>query len=640
MSPPDTPSEGQTEYNAGDARWTPQGLAPGGFYFGTLIHEFGHGHGMAHPHDNGGRSSVMRDSSTESGYVEETSPFNYTLGDFGLNQGIYTMMSYMDGWQLSPYGQPSSNAGYGFIGSLMAFDIAVIQDKYGVNEEWATGNDTYVLRDENVTAQFDADGNMTREPTSYKSIWDAGGIDEIVYTGARNANIDLRPATLRYEYGGGGWVSYAFGIHGGFTIANGVTIENATSGSGNDTLIGNAADNRLDGGAGNDQFNLSAGGVDTVIGGAGNDVLYFGSSFTSADSADGGDGRDVLILQGNYNVTLTDGSATGLESISLQTGANTKWGDTANNFYDYTVTLADGNVAAGTQLIVNGQSLRAGEDMTFDGSAETNGSFLVYGGHGVDTLKGGALGDIFFFEGTRWGANDKVDGGAGRDSLVISAGNGVTQITFGAASLTNIESISLNNRYASDPTQTPSYDIVLDNGNVAAGATLIVNGSSLANATQFVKVNGSAVLNGNLTLFGGAGDDTLIGGAGNDTLSGAGGGDDLTGGAGADTFQFRSSGDSTAANPDQVLDFQSGVDKIDLHFMDADSVEGGHQSFSWIGSNAFTGVGAASAGELRAYSQNGIWFVEGDTDGNGTADFVIAVTTQGNAALVQTDFLI
>ena len=43
----------------------------------------------------------------------------------------------------SPYGQADTNEGYGWLGSLMALDIAVIQDKYGVNEDWATGNDTY-----------------------------------------------------------------------------------------------------------------------------------------------------------------------------------------------------------------------------------------------------------------------------------------------------------------------------------------------------------------------------------------------------------------------------------------------------------------------------------------------------------------
>jgi Ca2+-binding RTX toxin-like protein len=638
MSPPDTASEGQTEYNSGDYRWTQAGLAPGGFYFGTLIHEFGHGHGMAHPHDNGGKSSIMRDSDTESGYVEETTPLNYTLGDYDLNQSVYTMMSYMDGWQLSPYGQPSSSAGYGFIGSLMALDIAVIQDKYGVNEEWATGNNTYTLMDVNQKAEFDANGNQTKEATAYKSIWDAGGVDEIVYSGNKNANIDLRPATLKYEYGGGGWISYAYGIHGGYTIANGVTIENATSGGGNDTLTGNAADNRLDGGAGNDTFHLQTGGADTVIGGAGNDLIYFGNAFTGADVVNGGDGRDVVVLQGNYVLTLANTNLDGIEFLSLQSGANTKFGDTANNYYDFNLTMADGNVAPGQQLTVNGQSLRAGEDLTFDGSAETDGSFFVYGGHGVDVLKGGAGNDVFFFEGTRWGSSDRVDGGGGRDSVVISAGNGVTHIEFDANDLANIESISLNNRYASDPSASPSYEIVLNNGNVAAGGTLIVNGSSLTGAGQFVSVNGSAIQNGNLILFGGAGNDTLTGGSGGDTLLGGGGQDDLTGGAGADTFRYDSASDSTLLARDEILDFLSGTDKIDLSRIDANSTLAGDQAFTSIGAAAFTGSGAASAGELRMVGVAGIWTVEGDTNGDGIADF--AITVMSAQPLATTDFLL
>ena len=119
----------------------------------------------------------------------------------------------------------------------------------------ATGNDIYTLKDVNGPGIF------------YQSIWDAGGIDQIVYDGARDATIDLRAATLAYEEGGGGRVSYAYGIYGGFTIANGVTIENARSGSGNDTLIGNDAANLLVGGAGNDTLD-GGGGNDTLIGGA------------------------------------------------------------------------------------------------------------------------------------------------------------------------------------------------------------------------------------------------------------------------------------------------------------------------------------------------------------------------------------
>ncbi|MGQ0559529.1 MAG: M10 family metallopeptidase, partial [Sphingosinicella sp.] len=278
MSPPDTASEGQTEQNAGDERWNMHGLAPGGFTFTTIIHEFGHGHGLAHPHDNGGRSSVMRG-------VFQESVANYSRGDFDLNQTIFTMMSYEDGWETSPYGQPQeprpqggtrldTHSGFGFIKSLMAFDIAAMQDKYGVNEEWATGDNVYVLVDENKPATFDANGKILTEATGYECIWDAGGTDSIVYNGAKNANIDLRPATLKYEFGGGGWVSYAWGIFGGFTIANGVTIENARSGAGNDTLTGNDAANILDAGAGNDVL-IGGKGKDTLTGGAGDDTFVF-----------------------------------------------------------------------------------------------------------------------------------------------------------------------------------------------------------------------------------------------------------------------------------------------------------------------------------------------------------------------------
>jgi Ca2+-binding RTX toxin-like protein len=406
-------------------------------------------------------------------------------------------------------------------------------------------------------------------------------------------------------------------------------------GDGGDALGGSTASDMLYGEGGNDVFYVQNGGEDLVFGGSGNDVVYFGAALSAGDVADGGDGRDVVVLQGNVTAVLSETNLVGIESISIQSGATTRFGDTANNSYDYDLTTADGNVAAGQQLIVNAQSLRAGEDFTFDGSAESDGRFLVYGGHGVDNLTGGAGADAFFFEGQRWGPNDRVDGGAGRDSLVISGGSGVTRIEFGADSFTGIESISLNNRFATDPTQKPSYELVLHNGNVAPGATLIVNASSIATAGQFVNVDGSAVRDGNLILFSGAGDDVLTGGAGGDILFAAAGADDLAGGAGADTFRYDLVSDSTAAATDGILDFQSGTDRIDLSRIDANSNSAGNQAFSWIGSSAFDGA----AGQLRAFQSGGNWIVEGDTDGDGDADLVISVTTQGAAPLVLGDFL-
>ena len=275
MSAPGELNEGQAEFNAGDVRWTQEGLQQGGFYFPTLLHEFGHGMGMAHPHDNGGHSSVMRGAGGGTGGI------GGGIGDYELSQQVYTVMSYNDGYTTSPYGQPRSGGitgtqvdHFGWVGTLSPLDIAVIQDKYGVNEDTATGNDTYTIKDYNGPGNF------------YSSIWDAGGTDEIVYDGGQDANIDLRPATLQYEWGGGGWVSYAWGVYGGFTIANGVTIENARSGSGNDTLTGNEAGNRLESGAGDD----------ALVGNGGNDILIGGAG---ADSLTGGAGRDTFRFEAN-----------------------------------------------------------------------------------------------------------------------------------------------------------------------------------------------------------------------------------------------------------------------------------------------------------------------------------------------------
>jgi Ca2+-binding RTX toxin-like protein len=397
---------------------------------------------------------------------------------------------------------------------------------------------------------------------------------------------------------------------------------------------GNPGSNVITGGAGNDLIRLNDGGDDTAFGGDGNDVFYFGGALRSADRVDGGAGRDSIVLQETLTVVLSNTSLVNIESISLQSGSNPKFGDTTNAFYDFNVTTADGNVAAGQQLIVNGQSLRAGEDLTFNGSAETDGRFLIYGGHGTDILKGGAGADVFFFEGDRWGPNDRVDGGGGRDAVVISGGTGLKQVTFGASSLTNVESISVNATLASDPSAKPSYAFVLHNGNVTPGGNLIVNGNSLTDPSQTLSVDGSAVQGGTLTLFGGAGNDTFKGGAGADLLYGGGGRDNLTGGAGADLFQLRAASESTVANPDRILDFQAGADKIDLRLVDANSALSGDQAFTFIGANAFNGT----AGQLRAYQSAGTWFVEGDTDGNGVADFALAVTA--SAPLGQGDFLL
>ncbi|HEX8379403.1 MAG TPA: M10 family metallopeptidase C-terminal domain-containing protein [Allosphingosinicella sp.] len=622
MSPPDEPDEGLAQFNSGDERWNAVNLAQGGFSFVTLIHEFGHGHGMAHPHDNGGKSGIMNGVVGEGAGVAD-----YTTGDYDLNQGVFTMMSYEDGWQTSPYGNAETDVGYGYLGGLMAFDIAVIQDKYGVNEEHATGNDVYTLKDVNAAGTF------------YSSIWDGGGTDSIVYDGSKDANIDLRQATLRYEVGGGGYVSYATGIFGGFTIANGVTIENASGGSGNDKLTGNAADNRLEGNGGNDTFYLwSGGGNDTAMGGAGSDIFFFGGTLDSADVVRGGSDSDTLVVQGAYGALALTPNVTEIEAISLLAGSNTTFGEPGTNRFDYVITTHDSNFAPGLQARINGSALLAGEDFTFDGSAETDASFVVYGGKGKDTLTGGLGNDIFFFAEERFASGDTVNGGAGYDGMFLRGNYTIDFNAPGYAGLfTNIENLTLTSttdeRYARGGGTEFDYNITLSDAIVGAGQQMTVSGALLM-ATETMIVDASQESDGSLRLFGGAAGDTLKGGAMNDLLHGNLGADSLSGGGGSDTFAYNKSSESTSGSRDHILDFAAGSDRIDLSKIDADTSAAGNQAFSFIGSNAFSGT----AGQLRAFENGGSWFVEGDTNGDSVADLVIQLTVTGGP-LTQTDFL-
>ncbi len=364
MSPPNEQNEGQMEINAGDYRWTEEGVSPGGFYFPTILHELGHGHGMAHPHDNGGRSSVMRGAGPSEDPVEGAIGGQY--GDFGLSQQIYTIMSYNDGWNDTPGvgGRPAGHGGpssgglemqadhYGWMGTLAALDIALLQDKYGVNEEWATGNDVYTIGDVNQPGAY------------YSTIWDGGGKDEIRYVGDRDAVIDLRAATLQYEEGGGGRVSFAVGAWTGFTIANGVVIERATGGDGDDLITGNEVGNILSGGL----------GADVLIGGGGRDSLY------------GGEGED----------TADYGSAAAAVSVNMIKGKTGIDGDGSKD------RLYDIENVAGSAF-----------DDHLTGGAGAN---TLSGREGRDTLKG-QDGDDFLIGGA---GDDLLIGGAGEDTVVLS----------------------------------------------------------------------------------------------------------------------------------------------------------------------------------------------------------------------------
>ncbi|MEA3008947.1 MAG: hypothetical protein QOJ91_639, partial [Sphingomonadales bacterium] len=181
-----------------------------------------------------------------------------------------------------------------------------------------------------------------------------------------------------------------------YVLAANVENLTATSDIAHD-LRGNSGANVVTGGGGADLLRLYDGGDDTVLAGTGNDNIFFGAALTAADIINGGEGTDTLVLQGPYGSLTLTSNITQIENISLLGGGNTNFGDPGTNLYDYVLTTNDANFAAGVQARINGAALLVGEDFTFNGSAETDAKFVVYGGKGQDTLIGGFGADIFIF---------------------------------------------------------------------------------------------------------------------------------------------------------------------------------------------------------------------------------------------------
>lgn len=618
--PPGTVYAGLGVFNG--AAWDRTGaqgsLEEGGRDFVTIVHELLHGMGLAHPHDTGGGSAIM---------LGVSGPFN-SFGDELLNQGVYTAMSYNSGFYSGDVGARSFNSIYGFQSGPMALDIAVLQGAYGANTATATGDDTYILPGSNYFG------------TSYTSIWDAGGVDELVYEGNRNATIDLRPATLAYEQGGGGYISAASGVAGGYTIANGVVIENATTGRGHDILTGNDADNRLRSGAGND----------LIFAGAGNDTVNGG---WGADTLQGGAGQDVLDYSSSLNAVNID------LSVNSARGGDA-WGDVIEGF-EHIIGTDYGDTLSGNAFD-NLLSGSAGADLLngMDGSDELSGGLAgdtLLGGAGDDRLDGG-YGD------------DHLEGGTGHDTAIYSGFGGGIRINLnlggpqntGAAgmdTLIEIESLiggdfndvfvglSVDNTLfgygGSDRLFGLGGNDTLDGG---AGNDVIVGG------------NGDDILSGGFSgrdvLLGGGGNDSmsggeeldqLRGGTGSDTLFGGQGRDVLVGGdfnAGAflgdgavDVFLFLSVDESRPGgrSRDVIRDFEQGIDIIDLSGIDAIAhTLGEDDAFSFVGASSFSGV----PGELRALEVNGNTVIRADVDGDARADFELLLN--GSFILTASDF--
>lgn len=496
----DFQSEG--EYNKFGFGWNSTGLQQGGYGYITLIHELGHGLGLEHPHDTDIFSGIANGGSSGGNILGNSD----SLADYYLNQGIYTTMSYNDGWAING-GPGGSVQGYGYQGTPMAFDIAAYQIKYGANMSTATGNDSYTLANANTAGTY------------FSSIWDAGGTDEITYTGGRNANIFLDDATIDESATGGGLLSFVEGIHGGFTIAQNAVIENASSGGGADFLAGNEIANNMDGGNGDDVL-IGQDGADNLSGDGGDDLIF-------------GDYLDDSILFA-ADATVGGGISIGSGVVSAPQGSVNNTISTAIDLSSSFALTANGNIENATtvpHVTVNG----TGNDQYDVFAVTVNNPFAVIVVD-VDNTSAGFDSDIILADSSGAGLRRSDDSAVGQGASGSTTDYGVDTST--------------DSYLVFQPGEAGTYYIQMSSwtgsspGVVPVGATYQMNvsvyheyqTSKYAHFADYFDLSASGGAAD--VIDGGTGDDEIYGGEGNDSLTGGAGADVIDGGEGTDWVRF------------------------------------------------------------------------------------------------------
>lgn len=360
----------------------------------------------------------------------------------------------------------------------------------------------------------------------------------------------------------------------------------------------------INGTPGNDTLSTTS-GSDTVNAGAGNDWIY-GSLGT--DVINGGDGYDRIqfldwlhdtgVTSGPMSFTVTDSKITnnvgninstisGIEAVSISFVGM----DPLDPGRKFSVDARNFSGSGGVDL-----------DMTFGDARKTDGSFIGSNQDDRFTVGGGII-DVDGLSGSfDYLTISLVDDSAETVSLTRKANGDVVLASSSGTTITakNIEIFSIHNgqNYFPGP---PSFSRNVDWSALDIGITWFDPSSS----SNFA-------------------DDTVIGGAGDDAFQIGFGSDTYTGGAGADTYRIYDPSfapawsETTSAmrfDGDTITDLAS-EDRIDLS-----GVTFGGAALSFIGNAAFSG----KAGEVRYVAAGGKTLVQGDADGDGTADATLTI---------------
>ena len=141
---------------------------------------------------------------------------------------------------------------------------------------------------------YGGDGNDILVDAWNGAFFDGGRGIDLLDLSAETASIGVAMGNnillTEHVYDANGFPFFSQSVPGSSLEGRVTGIENLTTGSGNDLLLGTNGANVLDGGAGNDVFDGRAGN-DTIFGRAGSDNIY-GSRGT--DSLSGGSGKDLF----------------------------------------------------------------------------------------------------------------------------------------------------------------------------------------------------------------------------------------------------------------------------------------------------------------------------------------------------------
>lgn len=405
----------------------------------------------------------------------------------------------------------------------------------------------------------------------------AGGGDDLVYG---NGGGDYLSGNQGNDtlYGGAGndFLNGGQGIDalvGGtgddiYTVDNAgdIVIENA--GEGADTvqslinyILGSNIENltltgtEMIAGTGNELANVLRGNSanNTLIGGAGDDILFGSTTGTPASTAIS---NLVIYARGTPVLDVYPTMQVYVDGILIQ-----EFTVDAASYTAYTVDSTKlGMVAGKVDVVFTNDAYRPdlGQDRNlYVQKIELNGQTMNTTDNGVfyDPGSGTAAFDginlrpgyeaIYSNGALRFdlGDNDTLDGGLGADQMSGGSGNDTYVVDSVGDVLTEMSNEGIDTVRSSI-----SYALGANLENLILTGTAAINGTGNASNNLLM---GNA---GNNNLYGGSGADTLIGNGGNDRLDGGAGNDILQGGQGNDIYVVDSLGDSVRENANQGLD--------------------------------------------------------------------------------------